>query len=162
LTTGSTDFGGGPISATFDYSAFVFVLDGAGNFVWNDSFHSGHASSVIALAMNAAGRVATVETYHNGSGVYDSRGNTLRAYSAAGALAWSSSFDASPGSLQLLNPSGLGVDASGATYLRDEISSGTLDFGAGPMTRPVLKYDVSGSLLWAKDLPPSVVALPSS
>jgi hypothetical protein len=155
---GTVDFGGGPrttpgtIPGGTDSLGFLVKLDGTGAYLYDLVFHPPSAQGPQAnlLAMNAAGQVAFSGSYSVNAIPYLSQ--LLQMNGASAMPVWSKGYSAQLGG-PAIDGLVIGIDAMGNVRVKDRTTSGTYDFGGGPMAHPLLAFDPTGKLVLSKDLP---------
>lgn len=155
ISSGTVDFGGGPRTtpgAPHDELSFIAEFDKDGAYRWDRSttVSSAEGPGVDHLAMNAAGQIAATVGFTVVNG--PDRSQIVSSYSPSGATAWSKTYFTSNSGPSIF-PRALGIDTSGAVYVRDDLWGGTLDFGGGPISNGVIKFDATGTHVWSKAVP---------
>jgi RHS repeat-associated protein len=168
---GPVDFDPGPGTYSLGgyFQAFVWKLDGAGNFVWARSLGSGGIDSGIGIAVDGTqnvyvtGYFSDTVDFDPGPGVF-----SLTSAGARDGFLWKLNADASFAWARRLGGGGdvdggigLGCDGAGNVYAAFAFE-GTATFGPGADSFSVssqgsddallLKLDSSGKLLWAKQV----------
>ena len=157
LTFGTTTLGN-----IGDFSMFLFKYDTSGNAIW--------ARSAIALNGNSGGAIATdvsgniyVEGAFNGSKIIfgsDTLTNTIAGtndvfivkYDLSGNVIWAKS----GGGSGVEYPASIATDISGNVFASGLFNSSTATFGSTTLTNAgsfdifLVKYDVTGNMIWAK------------
>jgi hypothetical protein len=156
--TGTMNFGGGPLTASGLYDAFVAKLDGAGNHLFSKRFGDSSSQSTEGVAVNSAGEVLVTGSFAGtialGGPTLSSVGNNdvfVAKLNSTGDHIWSHRYGGSSSDVA----TAISVDASGGVIVCG-IFRGTVDFGKGPLVSAggsdlfVLKLDADGTTLWSK------------
>ncbi len=154
--SGTTDFGGGPVSGPGGADIFLARMGGDGSHIWSVAQGGTGTDTGWKLAVADSGVVLTgyfTGTADFGGGPHTSAGGAdvfLARYNSSGAHMWSSRFG---GSLDDL-PAGVGVDASGRVALTGSFQ-GAVDFGGGDLTSIngddifVAQFNSAGTHVWS-------------
>ncbi len=136
--TGTTDFGGGPLTSAGSIDAFLVKYDAGGTHQWSKRLGGTGADWGRDVAVDVSDHVAVTgqfaETVDFGGGALTSAGGSdifVADYDADGVHRWSRAF----GSNSTVTETGNGVacDPSGNVLVTGQFG-GTVDFGGGPLT----------------------------
>ena len=155
--TGTMNFGGGPLTASGIYDAFVAKLDGAGNHLFSRRFGDSSPQSTEGVAVNDVGEVLVTGSF---AGAISLGGPTLTSVgsndvfvaklNSSGDHIWSHRYGGSSSDVA----TAISVDGSGSVIVCG-IFKGSVDFGKGPLVSAggsdlfVLKLDADGNPLWS-------------
>ncbi len=153
----AVDFGGGVLTGAGSLDVFVAKLDPSGAHVWSERFGDAGDQLLTSVAAAPDGGVA-LAGYFNGSpdfggGALVVDGNTdafVARLDMTGAHVWSRRLGGAADELC----AGLAVDATGGVLMTG-FSTGTVDFGGGPLTSAggldifVTKLDANGDHAWS-------------
>lgn len=141
------DFGGAPLTSAGNSDIFVAMLDPDGGHVWSESFGSTGAQEAVSVAVDPSGNLLLAGYFSGsldfGDGPMVSKGKTdvfLAKLDSAGALLWKRSF----GDAEFQAPNRAVLAPSGEIVAAGTFT-GSLDFGAGPLTSgPGVELFVAG------------------
>jgi len=157
---GAIDFGGGPLQQAQPAftSLFVAELDGDGDHVWSEAYHSGEDAGIFDLAVADDGHILLGGYLYTSldlggpelvsGGIYDA---FVAKLTATGEHVWSKNFGDAEWQIAL----GVEVDEAGAVYLAG-MYRGTIDAGLGPHAVVGLddvflfKFDADGAPAWSR------------
>jgi len=158
---GSVDFGGGPLTSTYDdWDFFAARYDRSGKHLWSKVFASPGSDGLLGMGVDAAGAVFMAGSFGStidlGGGPLAADGNLfLGKLDPAGNHLWSKSFGAATLYHMVY---GVAVDPGGGVILAGSYED-TIDFGDGPLGGGagvngafVVRFDSDGHLLWSKRL----------
>ena len=156
-TTGTVDFGGGPLTNSGSFEPFVAKFDSNGNHLWSKLF-TGATALTPRVTVDPSGNVTIAGSF---SGSVDFGGGLLAAgvgvdtfvasFDPTGSHRWSGRF----GSAGAVSASGVAVDISGNVVIVGNLI-GSVDFGGDVLTSTasndvyVAQFDASGNHLWSK------------
>jgi hypothetical protein len=157
---GTTDFGGGAVTATGDLDIFLAKFTAGGDFVWVK--HFGVASSSVSYpraVFDGSGKFYVVAesngvTLDVGCGPMTAGEMFVAEFTANGSCVWSKAFGSAGGSNHTLSE-WISLDPVGNVFVAGGFY-GTTNLGTGPMSALlgmdlfVQKLDASGTVLWAK------------
>ena len=158
--TGSTNFGGGVVTAgAGDTGGFVAAFASGGAYKWASVF-TGADVTTSSVAVDGAGNVLLVGNFTGstnfGGGLVSSSAtgdNFLAKFNSAGTYQWLKHFGAAPSACCALFRRAA-VDSAGNIYLVGEPQGNALDLGCGAlptgMSMFVAKFDSAGSCGWSK------------
>lgn len=163
---GTADFGGKQIKSAGNFDAFVSKLDPAGNLLWATAFGDTAEQRATAVGIDGAGAVLVTGDFIGkidfGAGpsqFASSKSAFLAKLDPDGVTIWAQTFVSGTSE----KPTALAVDAAGSSVIAGEFS-GTIDFGAGPLTSSgneidtfLAGFDASGACLWSHAVSPTQV-----
>lgn len=155
----SIDLGGGPLASAGWEDVFVARFDAAGAPLWSRAFGGTSADEATAVGVDAIGDVVIGGRFTSigidfGSGALFHKGGGdmfVAKLDPAGGHLWSESFGYTGNDAVL----GLGIAPDGGIVLTGAYS-GTVDFGAGPITSAgpssvvAVRLDATGACVWSE------------
>jgi len=148
--TGTTDFGGGSVSAVGIEDVFVAKYSPAGNYVWSLQFGNSSSQAGLGVAVDASYNVIVTGEFYGsvdfGGGILTSSGNTdifVAKYTISGNHVWSKRYGFNSVSLNNDPQSGkaIAVDASDNIIVTGDFI-GSVNFGGGAMAAVGVDNDV--------------------
>jgi len=155
---GTVDFGGGPLVGAGNFDVFLARFDPSGAHAWSNRFGDASGQAGAAVAVDGLGNILLTGAFGGaldlGGGPIVSTGADdvfLAKLAPTGAFTWNERLGDASGKEQA--GFGIATDGSGNLIVVG-IFSGTVDFGAGPVTSSgtqdvfVTKLDPNGGLVW--------------
>jgi hypothetical protein len=158
--SGTSDFGGVPLTSMGDQDIFVAKFSAEGTPIWSHRYGDAMSQSGSAVAVDSAGNVVLAGSFAGavnfGSAELASAGGAdvfLAKFDAAGNEEWSKRF----GDALDEEVTGMAVDGAGYILLTGRFK-GMVDFGGGPLAEVcaglgdlfIVKFDPQGTHQWSK------------